>query len=170
MLATFRRLILLAGWLTVSIVSGAYGQTPAAPELNLTLGEQRVKFAPTRSFQEMRLEVINSVGETVFTHTTTEAEFDWNLRAANSEALAPGLYSYVLTLKFSEELSRQHRGNLIIEKDQQQVWLTTEDGATVSGSSLNAARSGGRSIAGLITAEGKPVKRPAIALGGICPF
>ena len=159
MIATFRRPMMLVCWLTASMVYGAYGQNPAAPELNLTLGEQRVKFAPTRSFQEMRLEVVNNAGETVFTHLTTEAEFDWNLRAGNGEPLVAGLYSYVLTLKFEAEQAHQHRGNLIIEKDQQQVWLTTQDGATVSGSSLNAVRSGGRSIAGLTTAEGKSVKR-----------
>ena len=83
-----------------------YAQTNNT-ELNLTLGEQRVRFAPTRSFQEMRLEVVNSVGEVVFTHTTSEAEFDWNLRTGNSESLTPGLYRYAVTLKFSEELTRQ---------------------------------------------------------------
>ena len=139
--------------------SAAYAQTPVAPELNLTLGEQRVKFAPTRGFQEMRLEVVNNAGETVFTHTTAEAEFEWNLRAGDGEPLGAGLYSYVLTLKFSEEQSHQHRGNLIVEQGQQQVWLTTQDGATVSGSSLNAARSGGRSLAGFRTSDDKAVKR-----------
>ncbi len=160
MLATFRRLIVLAGWLTVSV---AYGQNNATPELNLTLGEQRVKFAPTRGFQEMRLEVVNSTGEIVFTHLTAAAEFDWNLRAGNGEPLAAGLYSYVLTLKLSEEQTSQHRGNLIVEQGngqgQQQVWLTTQDGATVSGSSLNAVRNGGRSIAGFRTAEEKGHQR-----------
>ena len=68
-------------FLCLLAASAAFGQN-VAPELNITLGEQRVRFAPTRSFQEMRLEVVNSVGEVVFTHTTTEAEFDWNLRAA----------------------------------------------------------------------------------------
>ncbi len=162
MFTKFRRLIVLACWLTVSVVSGvsgAYGQTPAAPELNLTLGEQRVKFAPTRSFQEMRLDVVNSVGETVFTHTTTEAEFDWNLRAVNNESLTPGLYRYALTLKFSEDLSRQHTGHFIVEKGQDQIWLTASEGAEVSGTVLNAARSGGRSIAGIGSSEDKPVKR-----------
>ena len=159
MIPNFRRLMILVSWLTISIVSGAYGQTPAAPELNLTLGEQRVKFAPTRSFQEMRLEVVNSVGEIVFTHTTTEAEFDWNLRAANNESLAPGLYRYALTLKFSEEQTRQHTGHFIVEKGQDQIWLTASDGAEVSGTTLNAARSGGRSLAGFRTSDDKAVKR-----------
>lgn len=72
-------------------------------QLNITLGERRVKFAPTRSFQEMRLEVSNSLGEQVFVNATTEAEFIWNLRSNNDEALAPGLYAYVLTLRFSAE-------------------------------------------------------------------
>ena len=107
----------------------------------------------------MRLEVINSVGEIVFTHTTTEAEFDWNLRAGNSEALAPGLYRYAVTLKFGEDQSRQHTGHFIVEKGQDQIWLTASDGAEVSGTALNAARTGGRSIAGLATAQDKSVKR-----------
>ena len=138
--------------------SAAFGQS-VAPELNITLGEQRVRFAPTRSFQEMRLEVVNSVGEVVFTHTTTEAEFDWNLRAANSESLAPGLYRYALTLKFGEDQTRQHAGHFIVEKGQDQIWLTASDGTEVSGTALNAARSGGRSIAGLAGTEDKSVKR-----------
>ncbi len=145
------------------VASAADAQTNPATELNLTLGEQRVKFAPTRSFQEMRLEVVNHAGETVFTHLTTDAEFDWDLRAGNGEPLSAGLYSYVLTLKFSEERLRQHRGNLIVEQGngqgQQQVWLTAEDGATVSGASLNAVRSGGRSVAGIKTSENKAANR-----------
>ena len=139
--------------ISLFVACAAYAQTNLAPELNLTLGEQRVRFAPTRSFQEMRLEVVNNAGETVLTHSTTEAEFDWNLRGGNGEPLTAGLYSYVLTLKFNEEQVRQHRGNLIIEQGQQQVWLTTQDGATVSGGSLNATRSGGRSVAGFRAAE-----------------
>ncbi len=151
-------------WLCCLMVAAAFSAlaqvTPTEPAtLNLTLGEQRVKFAPTRSFQEMRLEVVNSVSETVFTHTTTEAVFDWNLRASNNEALTPGLYRYALTLKFSEDLSRQHTGYFIVEKGQDQIWLTASDGAEVSGTTLNAARSGGRSIAGSTTAEDTSVKR-----------
>ncbi len=145
------------------VASAADAQTNPAPELNLTLGEQRVKFAPTRSFQEMRLEVVNSAGETVFSHLTADAEFDWNLRNDNGEPLSAGLYSYVLTLKFSEERVRQHRGNLIVEQGngqgQQPVWLTAEDGASVSGTSLNAMRSGGRSLAGIKTSEDNTAKR-----------
>ena len=137
-----------------------YGQNNAgAPELNITLGEQRVRFAPTRGFQEMRLEVVNSVGEIIFSHSTTEAEFDWNLHAANSESLAPGLYRYALTLKYSEDLSRQHTGHFIVEQGQDQIWLTANEGAEVSGTTLNAARSGGRSIAGIDRTDDKSVKQ-----------
>ncbi len=138
--------------------SAAFGQS-VAPELNITLGEQRVRFTPTRSFQEMRLEVVNSVGEIVFTHLTTEAEFDWNLRAGNSEALAPGLYRYTLALKFGEDQSRRHTGHFIVEKTQDQIWLTASDGTEVSGTVLNAARSGRRSITGLGSKDDKSVKR-----------
>ena len=138
----------------------AYAQS-SDHSLNITLGEQRVKFMPTRSFQEMRLEVLNQVGEIVFSHTTVEAEFDWNLRSGNGDALAPGLYTYRLALKFSEDQTRQHTGHFIIEKSQDQLWLTAQDGADVSGAALNAARSSGRSIAGLTTADGKSVKRDA---------
>ncbi len=138
--------------------SAAFGQN-VAPELNITLGEQRVKFAPTRSFQEMRLEVVNSVGEIVFTHLTTEAEFDWNLRAGNSEALVPGLYRYTLALKFGEDQTRQHTGHFIVEKGQDQVWLTASEGTEVSGTVLSASRSGGRSITGLGSKDDKSVKR-----------
>ena len=142
---------LVIACLCLCLAPAVYGQNVAA-ELNITLGEQRVRFAPTRSFQEMRLEVINSVGEVVFTQLVTKAEFDWNLRAGNGEALTPGLYRYALTLKFSEELTRQHTGHFIVEKSQDQIWLTANEGATVSSSALNASRSGGRSITGF----GKP--------------
>jgi hypothetical protein len=126
--------------------------------LNITLGEQRVKFAPTRSFEEMRLEVVNSVGEIVFTHTTAEAEFDWNLRAGNGEPLAPGLYQYALTLKFSEDQARQHTGHFIVEKSQDRLWLTTNGGAEISGTALNVARTGGRSVAGAARAGDKTTR------------
>ena len=85
---TMLQLCLLSLTACVLPAVSLYAQT-VAPELNLTLGERRVRSAPTRSFQEMRLEVVNSLGESVFTHTTTEAAFDWNLRAGNGEALAP---------------------------------------------------------------------------------
>ena len=65
-LRTWMITISLCGWLACAV----FAQT-TAPELNITLGEQRVRFAPTRSFQEMQLEVVNSVGETVLTHATT---------------------------------------------------------------------------------------------------
>ena len=54
---------------------------------------------------------------------------------------------------------KNSRASLIIERDQQQVWLTAQDGAEVSGTALNAARSSGRSVAGLRTAEDKTTKR-----------
>ena len=114
---------------------------------------------PTRSFQEMRLAVVNNVGETVFTQVTTDAEFNWNLRSGNGEALAPGLYSYALTVQYGVELIHRHAGHFIIEKGSDQVWLTAQDGAEVSGTALNVARTGGRSVAGLRTSEDKSVKR-----------
>ncbi len=127
--------------------------------LNITLGEQRVRFAPTRSFQEMRLEVVNSVGEIVFTHLTSEAEFDWNLRAGSGDALTPGLYRYALTLKLNDDQARQHTGHFIVEKGQDQLWLTASEGTEVSGTVLSASRTGGRSITGLGSKDDKSVKR-----------
>ncbi len=154
-------MLLVVGGLSFA-AQATYGQssgTQTAPELNITLGEQRVKFAPTRSFQEMRLEVVNSVGEIVFTHLTTEAEFDWNLRAGNSEALVPGLYRYTLSLKFGADQSRQHTGHFIVEKGQDQIWLTANDGAEVSSTVLTNARSGGRSLAGFRSTDDQGAKR-----------
>jgi hypothetical protein len=139
---------LLAVTLLSLTCNAAFAQTSTPHELNITLGEQRVKFAPTRGFQEMRFEVLNSVGEVVYTHLTTEAVFDWNLRAGNGEALAPGLYRYNLSLKFSEEPSTTHRGHFIVERGQDQIWLTAQDGTEVSGTSLQASRTGGRSLVG----------------------
>ena len=150
------RLALLCIGLATAI--SAQAQSMLA-ELNITLGEQRVRFAPTRSFQQMQLEVVNSVGEVVLTHTTTEAEYDWNLRAGNDEVLVAGLYTYRLTLKFSEETTHQHRGHFIVEEGQGRIWLTAQDGAEVSGTTLNATRSGVRSLAGFRTAEEKQPQR-----------
>ncbi len=157
-MATSLKQNLATVFLCLFAASAAFGQN-VAPELNITLGEQRVKFAPTRSFQEMRLEVLNSVGEIVFTHLTADAEFDWNLRAGNSEALAPGLYRYTLALKFGADQARQHTGHFIVEKGQDQVWLTASEGTEVSGTVLSASRSGGRSITGLGSKDDKSVKR-----------
>ena len=131
----------------------------AAPDLRIALGEQQLRFAPTRSFQEMSLSVVNHVGETVFSQVTTDAEMNWNMRSGNGEALAPGLYSYALTVQYTADLAHRHAGHFIIEKGSDQVWLTAQDGAEVSGTALNVARTGGRSVAGLRTTEGKSVKR-----------
>ncbi len=161
MFVFFRRLpaVLLLFCLTALSGYAQTNQSNPTAELNITLGEQTVRFAPTRSFQEMRLEVVNSVGEIVFTYFTTEAIFDWNLRAGNSEALAPGLYRYALTLKFGENQSRQHTGHFIVEKTQDQVWLTASEDTEVSGTVLSASRNGGRSITGLGAKDDKSVKR-----------
>ncbi len=156
MIKAFRSLLILLSLCLLTTLT-AYAQTP--PELNITLGEQHVRFAPTRGFLEMRLEVVNSVGEVVFTHTTAEAEFDWNLRASSGESLEPGLYRYALTLKFSEETTHQHRGHFIVEKGQEQIWLTAQDGAEISGAALSATRNGERSLAGMRMTDRNPAKR-----------
>jgi hypothetical protein len=137
--------------LVLVAANGLQAQTnnvAAAPELNITLGEQHVRFAPTRAFVEMRLEVLNGLGETVFTHLTAEAELDWNLRAGDGASLTPGLYRYALTLKYSEETTHLHRGHFIVERGQDQIWLSAQDGTEVSGTSLQASRTGGRSLTG----------------------
>jgi len=121
----------------------------AAPELNLTVGEQRIKFVPTRPFQEMRLNVFNSQGELVYIAATAEAELLWPIKAENGDPLSPGLYAYVLTLKYGENDERQHKGHFIIEKTQDQLWLTTADRNEISGSELTVARTGERTIAGM---------------------
>jgi hypothetical protein len=136
----------------LSLAWAAFAQQ-ATVELNITLGNQRVTFAPTRGFQEMRLEVVNSNGESVFAQFTTEASVAWNLRAGNGEALAPGLYRYRLILKTGEEQTTTHRGHFIVEQGQNQIWLTTGDGAEISGALLHGARTDGRSLAGMRLSE-----------------
>ena len=69
------------------------------------------------------------------------------------------MYTYRLTLKFSEDLTRQQRGHFIVEQGQDQIWLTASDGTEVSGTALSAARTGGRSVAGFRTSEDKSAQR-----------
>jgi hypothetical protein len=142
---------------------------PLNPELTITVGERQLKFAPTRPFQAMRYQVFNDLGELVFGAATAEAELLWPLKTNNGEMLAPGLYSYVLTLKYGEHDERRHTGHFIVEKGQDQIWLTADDGADISGTALNAARAGGRSIAGPATAEGK-VQRGVVNQSGAQPI
>jgi hypothetical protein len=110
----------IAKWLGLSCLLAALtltaaGQT-ATPELNITFGEQRLKFAPARTFQEMRLSVFNSQGELVYGASTAEAELSWPIKTNNGEALAPGLYRYVLALKYGDNDERLHQGHFIIEQ------------------------------------------------------
>ena len=65
----------------------------------------------------------------------------------------------MLALKFSEAVTHQHRGHFIVEEGQSRIWLTAQDGAEVSGTSLNAARAGGRSVAGLRATDEKAANR-----------
>ncbi len=156
---TTKRIFLAALCFCLLAGSTAWAQTqnntPAPPELNITVGEQRLKFAPTKAFVEMRLNVFNSQGELVYGMATAEAELQWPVKTNNGEALTPGLYAYVLALKYGEGDERQHRGHFVVEKGQDQLWLTAENGTEISGTALNVARTGGRSIA----AEGTSVKR-----------
>jgi hypothetical protein len=150
---TTQRTFLLALCLCILAIGTTWAQTNntgAAPaELNITVGEQRLKFAPTKAFLEMRLNIFNSQGELVYGTATAEAELQWLVKNNNDEALVPGLYAYVLTLKYGENDERQHKGHFVIEKGQDQLWLTAENNMEISGTALNVTRNGGRSLAGM---------------------
>ena len=135
--------------LCMSLAWAVLAQQPAV-ELNITVGEARLKFAPTRAFQEMRLSVFNSQGELIYGTATTEAELLWPVKDNNGNGLAAGLYRYELSLKFGDQNERRHRGYFILEKSQDQLWLTTQDNDEISGLALTTARSAGRTIAGLV--------------------
>jgi hypothetical protein len=138
----------------------AAAQEPVA--LNITIGEARNMFAPTRAFEQMRLSIFNSQGELVYGAATNEAELSYALKTNNGDALMPGLYAYVLALKYGENNEREHKGNFIIERGGEQLWLTTKDNDEISGTSLTATRTGGRTLVGTGTGGQRDVSGRAV--------
>ncbi len=64
-------------------------------EVTIIIQQQQLRFAAPASAQEVRLEVFNQAGETVYdSGLVGGAELSWALRNTSGEAVPSGLYAY----------------------------------------------------------------------------
>jgi hypothetical protein len=115
----------------------AHRQAPSE-KTSIIIGRQLVRFVASSETPEWRLEVANQQGEVVFdsgfVHSPTLA---WPLLNQQGEAVASGLYSYILAFKEpASETPRLQRGHIILDRPSQteRIWVTS-DGSSGIGAS-----------------------------------
>src|SRR5215470_15392539 len=123
-------------------------------EVTIIIHQQQLRFSAPASTQEMRLEVFNKAGESVYdSGFVAGAELSWALRNAGGGDIPGGLYAYTLTIKdANSETPATRRGHLILERGRDQLWVTGEGaiGAeeSPSGGEMTVSSGAERSVAG----------------------
>src|SRR5262249_10859895 len=126
----------------------------ASQEVTVIIQQRQIRFTAPASAQEIRLEVFNKAGESLYdSGHVSGAELTWDLQNATGEALASGLYAYTLTVKEANaETSISRRGHLILESGRDRLWVTSQGAigaeATVSDGELTASAGPETSVAG----------------------
>ena len=97
-------------------------------EVTIIIQQQQLRFSAPASTQEIRLEVFNKAGESVYdSGLVTGQELSWNLRNASGEDVPSGLYAYTLTVKEANaETPALRRGHLILESGRDRIWVTNQ--------------------------------------------
>ncbi|MFN0123426.1 MAG: beta strand repeat-containing protein, partial [Blastocatellia bacterium] len=131
------------------------GQTIAGqPDLSIVIGERQVRFTPRRAVRELRFEVRNETGDLVYdSGPVGEIEYTWKLQNAGGEPMPPGLYAWTFTIiEPNAETAQTRKGHVIIERGQDQVWVSTAAGGGVgtdiAGGTMTVSRDRGQTIAG----------------------
>ncbi|HKQ79018.1 MAG TPA: hypothetical protein VJ810_35295 [Blastocatellia bacterium] len=123
-------------------------------DVTIIIQQRRLRFTAPASVQEVRLEVFNQAGETVYdSGVITGQELYWALQNASGEAVPGGLYAYTLTIKeANSETPELRRGHLILESGADRLWVTSQGAigaeASMSGGELTASSGPETSVAG----------------------
>ncbi len=123
-------------------------------EVTIIIQQQQLRFAAPASAQELRLEVFNQAGETVYdSGQVSGAELSWALHNTSGEAVASGLYAYTLTFKeANSETPALRRGHLILESGRDRLWVTNRGAigaeASLSGGDLTVSSGAETNVAG----------------------
>jgi hypothetical protein len=123
-------------------------------DVTIIIQQQQLRFAAPTSVQEIRLEVFNQAGETVYdSGLVTGQELSWALQNSGGEALPSGLYAYTLTIReANSETPALRRGHLILESGRDRLWVTSQGAigaeALMSGGELTVSSGSQTSVAG----------------------
>ncbi|MCI0387302.1 MAG: hypothetical protein MOB07_00815 [Acidobacteria bacterium] len=123
-------------------------------DVTIIIQQQQLRFTTPASAQELRLEVFNQAGETVYdSGLVMGQELSWTLQNTGGEAVPGGLYAYTLTIKeANSETPAQRRGHLILESGRDRLWVTNQGAigaeASLSGGELTVSSGPETSVAG----------------------
>ena len=136
-------------------------------EITIVIQQKQLRFTAPASTQELRLEVLNNTGESVYdSGLVTGAEISWALRNVSGGEIPSGLYAYTLTIKETDsEAPATRRGHLILERGRDQLWVTNEGAIgteeSPSGGELTVSSGAEASLAGArIVKDGASVMAP----------
>jgi hypothetical protein len=128
---------------------------PAAPEVQIILQPEQVRFTAPASVEQMRLQVFNQAGELVFdSQPLAVSQLTWLWLGTDGQPVKSGPYAYTLTIKdVGTAAERVRRGHFIVDRARERdthsdrVWLTSQDGAGL-GTELTVSQNETGSIAG----------------------
>lgn len=131
--------------------------TKASSDVTIIIQQNKVRFAAQRAVSEMRLQVFDQAGESVYdSGSVTEPEINWPLEHGNGQTLPSGLYAYTLTLKeLGAEKASVRRGHFIVDRAAERdgadkLWVTSQ-AETGVGAELTLAKNQDVVIAGART-------------------
>ena len=137
-------------------------------DVTVIIERRQVRFTARSTVEEMRLQVFNQSGETVFdSGPVTAAEINWPLQNTNGESLMSGLYAYTLSVKeFGASSARVRRGHFIVDRAKERdgnadkLWVTSQNDNGV-GAELTLARDENSTVAGTLLNGERTIERRA---------
>ncbi|MEO6724352.1 MAG: hypothetical protein ABIU20_09965 [Blastocatellia bacterium] len=148
-----------------AVPAQALQQQPQATAADVTIiiQQDKVRFTAQKAVAEMRLQVFNQAGESVYDSGAIEAtEVNWPLQALTGEALKSGLYAYTLSIKeLGKEAgaaeARLRRGHFIVDRAKDRdgadkLWVTSQNESGI-GTELTVAKDEVATIAGAAISE-----------------
>src|SRR5215470_16230177 len=184
--STKQILVILVCLFLYATVVVAQERQPAMPsrdqrEVTIIIQQQQLRFSAPASAQEVRLEVFNKNGESVYdSGLVSGPEISWGLQNANGEAVPGGLYSYTLTVKEAgSETSATRRGHLILESGRDRIWVTSQGAVgadeSPSGGELTVSSGSETNVVGArigkgLASKGSPINLDIFGTPGRIPM
>src|SRR5215470_6622125 len=184
--STKQILVILVCLFLYATVVVAQERQPAMPsrdqrEVTIIIQQQQLRFSAPASAQEIRLEVFNKNGESVYdSGLVSGPEISWGLQNANGEAVPSGLYAYTLTVKEAgSETSEIRRGHLILESGRDRLWVTSQGAVgaeeSPSGGELTVSSGSETNVVGArigrgLASKGSPINLDIFGTPGRIPM
>ncbi len=116
----------------ITIQLTALAQTPAVSTVNVTPEAGKVRVALVGSVSDLKIEVVNEAGDTIFESAQGAREqIDWNMKDSAGVRVAPG--AYTVTVSYTTEAGKQRkRIEQVLVTDERTVGKDTGTAATTS--------------------------------------